>query len=100
APYEQDRAEQGCRPERQHDRGGIGDFLARLTGRGVGSRLHARDELLHADGKTDVQLAGFIQHGLAVVVGVQFLWRTLNAPALPSPSASSFAAASRSALAP
>ena len=44
-----------------------------LCGGGVGFLAHAVDELLHADAEPDIELAGFFQNGLAVIVGVQFL---------------------------
>ena len=47
--------------------------LARLPGRGVGLGLHAIDQLLHADAKADIELAGFLENELAVIVGVEFL---------------------------
>ncbi len=42
------------------------------------SRLHAVDELLHADAEADIELAGFVQNDLAVIVGVQFLLAQLE----------------------
>ena len=72
-PDEQHGSDQGEAAERKHDRGRERDLLAGLPGRGIGLALHAADQLLDADAKTDIELAGFIEHELAVIVGVQFL---------------------------
>ena len=71
-PDEQHGSDQGEAAERKHDVGRERDLLAGLPGRGVGLALHAADQLLHADAQTDIELAGFIEHQLAVIVGVQF----------------------------
>ena len=45
---------------------------------GVGFLLHAVDQLLHADAEADIELAGFLQNGLAVIVGVELLLADLE----------------------
>ena len=54
------------------------NLLTRLPGRGVGFLLHAVDQLLHADAEADIELAGFLQNGLAVIVRIQFLLADLE----------------------
>ena len=45
---------------------------------GVGFLLHAVNELLHADAEPDIELAGFLQNGLGVIVRIQFLLADLE----------------------
>ena len=54
------------------------NLLTRLPGRGIGFLLHAVDQLLHADAEPDIELAGFLQNGLAEIVSVQFLLADLE----------------------
>ena len=49
-----------------------------MPGRGVGFGLHAADELLHADAEADIELAGFFENHLAVIVGVELLLANLE----------------------
>src|SRR6266403_1809246 len=72
-PDEQHGTDQSEAAERKHDGGRERELLAGLPGRGVGLALHAADQLLHADAKADIDLAGFLEHELAVIVGVQLL---------------------------
>src|SRR5262249_6520418 len=73
APDEQRRSDQGGESHRQHDHGCERDFLPRPEGRIRGLLAPALHPLLHADVETDIELAGLLQHGLAVVEGVELL---------------------------
>ena len=77
-PDEQHRSDQGESAERQHHHGRKRNLAARLPGRGVGLALHAVDELLHADAEADIELAGLVEDGLAIIDGVEFLLAELE----------------------
>ncbi len=77
-PDEQDRTDQRHDAEGEHDHGPERDLLTRLPGRCVGFLLHGVDQLLHADAEADIELAGFLQNGLAEIVRVQFLLADLE----------------------
>src|SRR5581483_8158551 len=77
-PDEQRRADQRQSAQRQHRGGGERDLLARPEGRRIGLLLHAVDERLHADAETDIELAGLVQDGLAVVDGIELLLADLE----------------------
>ena len=90
-PDEQDRADQRRDAEPEHHHGRERNLLPRLPGRGVGFLLHAVDQLLHADAEADIELAGFLQNGLAVIVGVELLLADLEDAGLaarPAPAVS------------
>ncbi len=72
-PNEQHGSDQGEAAKRKHHRGRQRNLLARLPGGGIGLALYAIHELLDADAEADIELAGFVENDLTVVVGVQFL---------------------------
>ena len=77
-PDEQHRPDQGQGAERQHHRGRKRNLASGLPGRGVGLFLYPVDELLHADAEADIELAGFVENDLAVVIGVELLLAQLE----------------------
>ena len=77
-PDEQHRADQGRGAHRQHDRGRERNLLARMVGGGVGLVLDALDQLLHADVEADIELARFVENGLAIIEGLELLLAQLE----------------------
>ncbi len=77
-PDEQYGSDQGEGAERLHDHGRQRNLFARLKGGSIGLAPNPIHQLLHADAEADIELAGFIENGLAVIGGVQFLLADLE----------------------